>query len=161
MVAFAVAYLGKAHIYWVTSGYSQKSFLLFFDAEPSEEDLTDAVIDREPLFADKDGTKNALRKAQVEGNRLFVKLDGDRALSVTPFSPDLDPAPVCEGSDGHIKGAWLTEPSTRTRVPPFLARTSYFLFSVFGIIARLLLVRWSWYFMLARVKEFSRAIEGK
>ena len=155
----AVAYLERPHVYWATSGYSQRSFLLAFDSEPSEDTLLDAMIYKEPLIQDKQETTAEWRKAHTEGNRLGIKLDKNRSVVVSPYSSDRE-ADTVFPDGGRIKGVWLTEPQTRIHFPVFLVRASYFLGAFLGAVLAVVLFQWLWYFALARLRELSQAIRG-
>jgi hypothetical protein len=155
----AAAYLGTPYMYWATSGYSQSSFLLTFESNPSEEMLLDAIIYKEPLIQEKYEATQQWRKAQSEGSRLNIKLDNNRKVVISPYSSDREADTVFP--DGlRIKGIWLTEPQTRVHFPVLLVRASYFLGAFFGGVLAVLLFQWLWYFALARLRELSQAIRG-
>ncbi len=155
----AASFFGKPWVYWATSGYSQDSFLLTFESAPSEEMLLDSVIYKEPLIQEKYETTQQWRKAQSEGSRLNIKLDKERSVVISPYSPDRE-ADTVFPDGGRIKGIWLTEPQTRLHIPVFLVRASYFLGAVLSATIAVLLVQWLWYFTLARLRELSKAIRG-
>lgn len=160
LIAGAAAdFLGKPYVYWATSGYSQSSFLLTFDRSPSEEMLLDAVIYKEPLIQEKYEATQQWRKVQSEGSRLYIKLDNNRSVVISPYSSDRE-ADVVFPTGGRVMGIWLTEPRTRLHFPALLVRASYFLGAFFGTVLVALLFQWLWYFSLARLRELSQAIRG-
>jgi len=157
IVGLIAAIAGKAHVYRVTSGYSQRSFILTFESEPSEDALLDAVIYHEPLIQQKSDTTQAWRRAQAEGQQLRIKLDSSRSILVSPYSPDHDPDEIFpEG--GRVTGIWLTQPSTRTHFPAALVRVVYFAAGFVVAAFASLLLYWLWYFLLASLRELSLAV---
>ncbi len=156
--AFAAIY-SDAYVYRVTSGYSQRSFIVTFGAQPSEEALLDAIIYREPLIQQKSDTTQAWRRAEAEGQRLRIKIDSERSVLISPYSAN-DSADMIFPEGGKIAGVWLTQPQTRTHFPVALVRASYFLAAFICAAVALLLVCWLWYFLLARVRELSLAVRG-
>jgi len=92
--------------------------------------------------------------------------DPDKYLAekthVTPAAPV---APNPFDKFDFVPSLWLTEPSTRYVLPSYLSHSIYFLgwgglatTTVFVLFA---LVRWGWYFSLARLHELSSAIRAK
>ena len=153
------AIFGDPYVYWVTSGYSQASFLMTFPSEPSEEMFLDALIYKGPLIQEKLKTTQHWKQVQSEGSRLRIKIDNNNSLVISPYSVDRDPDAVFP-SGQRIKGIWLTEPSTRLHLPVGLISALWFL-SVFVIsVLVVLLLQWFWYFLLARLHELSKAIRG-
>jgi hypothetical protein len=159
IVGLVAAIAGEPYVYRATSGYSQRSFFISFETEPSEEALLDAVIHREPLIPIKADTTREWRKAKTEGHRLYIKVDASRSVVVSPYSPDEDPDMVFPAG-GRVTGIWLTQPRTRTHFPPLLVRVAYFTAAFIAAAAATFLVSWLWYFVLARVRELSLAVRG-
>lgn len=153
------AIYGDAYVYRVTSGYSQRSFILTFRSQPSEGALLDAVIYREPLIQQKSDTTRAWRRAETEGQRLRIKLDDARSVLVSPYVADSSPD-MTFPEGGKIIGIWLTQPSTRIHFPVALVRVSYFLAGFVSAVVALLFLCWLWYFLLARLRELSLAVRG-
>src|SRR3990172_7201148 len=81
-------YFGKPYVYWATSGYSQRSFLIAFESDPSEEMLLDTVIYKEPLIQEKEKATEQWRKAKTEGSRLNIKVDNNLSVVISPYSSD-------------------------------------------------------------------------
>ena len=125
IAGFIASLVCEPHVYRVTSGYSHRSFFVTLPLEPSEEQLLDAVIYRDPLIHDKAGLTQDWRRAEAEGNRLRIKVDDNSSILVSPYAPDIDPDLVFP-TGGKVTGIWLTQPSTRTRFPPALVRITYF-----------------------------------
>lgn len=164
VAAIVAPFVAEVHVYKVKSGYSGKEFWLTYSRLPSEEDLLDSVIYREPLIQDSYETTRAWRKAQTEHTRLCIKKDADISIVVMPYDASRDPDTVfAEG--GRVKGVWLTEPSTRTKLPVALVGTGYivgsFLAFGVGIFCALASIRWVWYFLLRRITELSSAVRTK
>jgi len=162
--AVVVPSVAGGHVYKVKSGYSGKAFWIVYSHQPSEEDLLDSVIYREPLIQNSYETTKAWRKAQAEHTRLFIKTDANISIVVMPYDALRDPDTVL--ADGtRVKGVWLTEPSTRTKIPVALVAAGYVFgsFLAFGVgsFCTLALTRWIWYFLLRRINELSSAVRGK
>ncbi|MBK8209454.1 MAG: hypothetical protein IPK78_05255 [Rhodospirillales bacterium] len=130
-----------------------------FDTAPSEEMLLDAVIYKEPLIKQKIQTAEQWRKAQSEGSRLFIKLDDNRSIIVSPYSAE-QKADIVFPDGGRIKGIWLTEPQMRIHFPVLFVRLLYFIGGFVSSVLTVLLFVWLWYFALARLRELSQAIRG-
>jgi hypothetical protein len=179
VAAIVAPFIADLHLYRVTSGYSGQDFWLSYSREPSEEQLLDSIIYRERLIESPYSTVREWRKAQAEGNRLFIKKDAAVSILVMPYDESHDPDPLFPVSDtkgpglfddlvpkakAGVRGVWLTEPSTRTKYWPPLIGAAYSAgsFVVFGVgtLAALALIRWVWYFLLRRVAEFSSAVRG-
>ena len=155
--AFGAAALWPVHAYRVRSGYSGHHFWLLFRTYPTEKQIFDAVVAREPSLS---LGNDRLDEVQV-ARRGFVHGFPAGDLVLAPY--DAGKSPDVVFADGNrIKGVWLTEPSTRLEFPPVLVRIAYFvgvLPSVFVCTSLiLLLVRWFWYFFLARIRELSSAV---
>jgi hypothetical protein len=154
-------FVGELHVYRVTSGYSGQHYWLTFSSAPTEEALLDAVIYREPLIPDRYETKQAWRRAQKDGTRLYIKRDADSSIVIAPYDETKDPDTVF-ANGGRVKGVWLTQPATRTRFPVALVGLAYcigaFLVLSVAALCAFVVVRWLWYFLLRRISELSRAV---
>jgi hypothetical protein len=153
--------VGNLHVYRVASGYSGEHFWLAFPSEPTEQAILDAVIYREPLITDRFGATQAWRAAQKDGTRLCIKRDAATSIVIAPYDATKDPDTVF--TDGRrVKGIWLTEPATRTRMPAALVGMTYsvttFLAFFIGTFSAVTLVRWIWYFLLRRISELTGAV---
>ena len=154
-------FVGDLHVYRVTSGYSGREFWLSFPSEPTEDAILDAVIYREPLISGKVETTQGWRSAQKDGTRLCIKRDAAVSIVVSPYDATKDPDTVF-ADGGRVKGVWLTEPATRTRLPVVLVGFAYcvgaFLALTVATFCTLAFIRWLWYFLLRRISELSGAV---
>src|SRR5207245_1845518 len=91
VIGFVASSVFEPHVYRVMSGYSHRSFFVTFADEPSEEQLLDAVIYREPLIQQKAELTQEWRRTEAEGNRLRIKVDSSSSILVSPYAPDSDP----------------------------------------------------------------------
>lgn len=157
-------FVADLHIYRVTSGYSGQQFWLSFPHPPSEETLLDAVIYREFLIREPFETTRAWRRAQKENTRLFIKKDSNTSVLVMPYENGEDPN-LSFADGGRSRGVWLTEPSTRSELPVFLAGLAYvvgaFLAATTLTFVAVVSMRWAWYFLLRRISELVQVIKGK
>jgi hypothetical protein len=185
----AGAIICKPFVFWAKSACSGKSFLIALADEPSEAEILDAVIQREPLIMDKSEAVYQWRRADADGVLLAIKTGGDRSVIVSPYkeldeydavalrcvvfvkrgliddavlppSGDMPAREYALQDGGRIKGVWLTEPGTRIQFPSILVRSAYSLVGVACGLAALLVTRWLWHFFLARTREFSGAVRG-
>jgi len=160
IAGIVTSFIGPSYVYWATSGYSQKSFLLVFKDEPKEEELLDAIIYKEPLIQDKYKTTQQWRKAKLDGSRLYIKVDNNNSVVVAPYLTDQE-SDIVFSSGERMNGIWLTQPQTRIYFPVIAVNMMYFVFAfLFTMIAAQMLL-WVWCFFLARLRELSRAIRGE
>jgi hypothetical protein len=97
---------------------------------------------------------------QSGGSLLFIKIDNHASVVISPYSADRDPN--LHFPNGQIvKSVWLTEPATRMHIPVPLVVTVYFWGGFAIALLMVLLIRWSWYFLLSRLRELSQAIQGR
>ncbi len=160
LAAFAAAALWSSHGYRVRSGYSGHYFWLAFHTYPTEKQLFDAVLTREPsvsLGNDRLDEVQAARRGFVPG---FPAGD----LVIAPYDAGKSPDMVFfDGS--RVKGVWLTEPSTRIEFAPALVRAVHFFGALLGAFLGtclvLFLLHWVWYFFLGRISEVSSAVRRR
>ena len=121
--------------------------------------LLDAVIYKEPLIQHKLETAKEWKKAQSEGRRLYIKMDDNSSIVISPYSTEKE-ADMVFPDGGRIKGIWLTEPQMRIHFSVIFVRLLYFIGAFISAVLAVLLLKWLWYFVLARLRELSQAIRG-
>ena len=156
MAALSAAAFWPTHAYRVRSGYSGHHFWLAFRTYPTEKQLYDAVLSREPSLSLGNDRLDEVQAAQ----RGFVLGFPAGDLVMAPYEAGQSPDTVFP--DGRVKGVWLTEPSSRTEFSPARVRAAYFVcVLVVAFVATslvLFLLRWGWYFFLGRITEVSSAV---
>ena len=151
IIAIVAAIAVHPYVYWAKSGYSEKSYLLIFDSEPSETALIDAIIlkDAIPGITKHLPTCDTFMAIERHSTKM--------ALRFCAHSGNLDPSVTLADGD-KIDGVWLTEPATRIHPPLLFIQLSAFLTAFLGAMLMTTLARWVWYFLLARLTEVSNAI---
>jgi hypothetical protein len=156
VAAIGAAAFWPSHAYRARSGYSGHHFWIAFRTYPTEKQLYDAVVGREPSLSLGNDRLDEVQAAR----RGFVPEFPAGDLVMAPYEPGQSPDTVFP--DGRVKGVWLTEPSARTEFPPAVVRAAYFICVLAVVfIATLLilsLLRWGRYFFLGRVTEVSSAV---
>lgn len=142
-----IAAIAPSFAFHVRSAYSGQEFWLTFAHEPTEEELLDAVIDKEPLFKDAGNPKQQWRAAQGAGGHFDIRIDGNHSLRVMPYRPGESPD-VFLPSGYRVKGRWLTEPETRIELAPFVTKTLLpILVFALGVATAFLAVRFVQYLL--------------
>ncbi|MDT8375340.1 MAG: hypothetical protein RQ867_01245 [Mariprofundaceae bacterium] len=164
LTAILAPFIADLYIYKVHSNYSGDDFIITFSNDPTEEEIIDAVIYREPLIDDKYETTKAWKKARDEKTRLFIKKDSHISILVMPYDASVDPDLVFDDGD-RIKGLWLTEPNNRKKYSSFWVGVGYILGGLLsGFVAALIalsIIRLTWHFLLERLMEISNAVNSK
>ncbi len=164
ITAIIAPFLADLYIYKVHSNYSGDDFIITLSSDPTEEEILDALIYREPLIDDKYETTKAWRKARDEKTRLYVKKDSHISILVMPYDASVDPDIVFDDG-GRIKGLWLTQPNNRKKYSVYWVGVGYavggLLSSFVAALIALSIIRLIWYFLLERLMEISKAVKSK
>jgi hypothetical protein len=152
---FAPLFVVKAQ-----SGYSGHPFWLRFYSAPTEKEIFDAVCSREPALAFGPNEQADLQKVKETFKAGFPHGD----ICLAPYSPNDSPDVLFQ--DGtRIKGVWITEPSTRVEydrwVGILISSITIGIVAFLAMFAGLKILRWTWYFVLDRLSELSRALRPR
>lgn len=182
-VGLTACFLGDLHVYKVRSGFSGESFWIHAPEPMQEESLLWQVINKEPALRSLVDSNHGLgylseRRDHVAFDPFTGKTgepiapsvlnyatnESGRAVALFPYRAE-EIKPGQTGEPETAQAIWLTEPATRIKPPHTLVGLVYavggFVCSASLAAGLLLLVRWGWCFLLARVAEFSNAIRGR